>query len=116
MQIKASLRLRQCQKPLHKQPFQDTCVPFWALAAQNTAKAPRTNSYAVNVTAAEGAAFKTLGRLPLYSPRNPSLLYICAKHAGRDLTESAPTLAPYCTARSRPAICAQCNISLPLYA
>ncbi len=44
-----------------KQCYQ-LCDPSVATIA---VKAPRINSYAVNVTAAEGAAFSILGRLPL---------------------------------------------------
>ena len=81
------------------------CLLLLALSAQKAVKAARTTSYAVNVTAADGAAFRMLGRLPLYRPRMPSLLYICARQAGRDFTDSGRTLAPYLTDLSKPATC-----------
>lgn len=81
------------------------CLLLLALSAQKAVNAARTTSYAVNVTAADGAAFKMLGRLPLYRPRTPSLLYICARQAGREFTDSGRTLAPYLTDLSKPATC-----------
>lgn len=81
------------------------CLLLLALSAQKAIKAARTTSYAVSVTAADGAAFRMLGRLPLYRPRTPSLLYICARQAVRDFTDSGRTLAPYLTDLSKPATC-----------
>lgn len=83
------------------------CLLLVVRSAQNTVKAPSTTSYAVNVTAADGAALSMLGRLPLYKPRRPSWLYMCAKHAGKDVTDSGRTLAPYAIDLSKPATCGQ---------
>ena len=85
----------------------DHCFLLFARSAQKDVKAPSTNSYAVNVTAADGAALSMLGRLPLYKPRRPSLLYMWAKHAGKDVTDSGRTLAPYAIDLSKPATCNQ---------
>lgn len=80
-------------------------------AAAIAVSAPRKNSYVVKVTAAEGAALMMLGRAPLYNPLMPSRCHIIFRQAGRDLTASGPTRAPYVKDRCSPATC---NVAISL--